>query len=199
MAGRVRRRRTATRSFRPQTDWAAATGYGTLVAGVAGTDNDFVNLSAIEGDAPVLPLGESYTLMRTRGVWHAYPVTWPNVTPGIVDMAVGIGVAPAAAITAAALPDPITDSEWDGWLVRRWNYWRLPGQFNGATVPSALASAVGQGGATDNVWNLDSRAMRRLEDNDLFMALSMGTDTGEAVVLNYVFDLRQLFQQSAKR
>lgn len=199
MPGRVRRRRSATRSFRPQTDWAAVTGYGTLVAGVPGTDNDFINLSVIEGDAPLLPLGESYTLMRTRGVWHAYPVVWPNATPGIIDVAVGIGVAPVQAITAGALPDPIENSEWDGWLMRRWTYFRLPGQSNATTTPAALAGAVGQGGGFDNVWSLDSRAMRRLEDNDLFLAMSLGTDTGEAVQVNYIFDLRQLFQQSAKR
>lgn len=197
MAGRVRRRRSATRTFRPQTDWAAATGYGTLIANaVTGVDNDFVNLSAIEGDAPLAPLGESYTLMRTRGVWHAYPVVWPGgPAPGIVDMAVGIGVANTDAITAGALPDPIEDSEWDGWLVRRWAYWRLPTVVAGVAGTTSFTSLPGE----NTPWSLDSRAMRRLEDNDLFMALSMGTDTGEEVQLNYIFDLRQLFQQSAKR
>lgn len=195
MAGRVRRSRTATKSFRPQTDWAAATGYGTLVAGVLGTDTDFVNLSVIEGDAPLLPLGESYTLMRTRGLWHCYPVVWPNSTPGIVDVAVGIGVSPSQAITAGALPDPIENSEWDGWLVRRWTYFRLPTAAGTVNAGSLFASIY-----TDNgIWDLSSRAMRRLEDNDLFLAISLGTDTGELVQVNYIFDLRQLFQQSAKR
>lgn len=196
MAGRTRIRRSARRGFRPQTDWAAATGYGTLIAdGVTGVDNDFVNLSVIEGDAPLGPLGESYTLMRTRGVWHCYPVVWPNTTPGIVDVAVGIGVAPSQAITAAALPDPIEDAEWDGWLMRKWTYFRLPA----AAAPFPPSFLGGSSTGDMSVWDLESRAMRRLEDNDLFMALSLGTDTGELIQVNYIFDMRQLFQQSAKR
>lgn len=193
----TRRRRTATRSFRPQTDWAAVTTYGSLQAdGITGQDSDVANLSAIEGDNPLGPLGESYTLMRTRGVWHCYPVTWPNASPGIVDVAIGIGVAPSQAITAAAVPNPIDDAEWDGWVIRKWTYFRLPGPVTG----TGAASTIGAGSsAWGGVWDLDSKAMRRLEDNDLFMSISVGTDTGEEVVVNYITDLRQLFQQSAKR
>lgn len=192
---RRRGRRTATKSFRPQTDWAAVTMYGVLTAGVTGEDHDFVNLSAIEGDAPLGPLGESYTLMRTRGVWHAYPAVWPNSTPGIVDVAFGIGVSPTEAITAAALPDPINDSEWDGWLMRKWSYFRLPAAVAGLGAAGSFNSVTDE----DSVWNCSSKAMRRLEDNDLFCVFSLATDTGEAVQVNYIADLRQLFQQSAKR
>lgn len=200
--GRFRATRGARRGFRPPTDWAATTLVGSLTAGVGGTDTDWWNLSAIEEDEPGdAELSGPQTLRRTRGVWHAYPVTWPNNSSGIVECAIGIGVTNGEAIAANATPTPIDDSFWDGWIIRRWCYWRLPTPVGGAN-----SFAIGAGSTLDRtdtgvdaVWNLDSRAMRRIEDNQLFLVVDLATDTGEAVVVNYVVDLRQLWSLSGKR
>lgn len=180
------------RGWRPGTDWAGATMLGVLTAAGAGTDVDQWNLSNVfTADTPDPAADFPETLRRTRGWWHAYVVTWPGgPAPGEVEVALGLCVAP----DGATLRSPLLDSGWDGWLWRDWAYWRLPGQFNSATIPSSNMSNVTQHG--DSV--LDSRAMRKLEDNHLLLVVELGTDTGAAVAVNYIVDVRCLFSPTPK-
>lgn len=180
------------KGFRPATDWAGATISGLLTAGVGGADADQYNLSTLMGVDPESQVPQ--TLRRTRGHWHGYPVAWPGgPAPGIVELACGLCVAP----DGATLQSLITDSGWDGWLWREWTYWRLPGGFINPTAPAGTMATnfIGGEGAPGY---MDSRAMRKLEDNALVLVVEMATDTGAAVEVNYSLDFRCLFSVTGK-
>lgn len=195
---RGRSRSSRVRGFRPATDWAGATVIGALTAGVGGSDVDQWDLSTIFAGtgAPEISIGDfPETLRRTRGRWHAYPVTWPGgPAPGEVEVAVGICVAS----DPATLQSPILDSGWDGWLYRDWSFWRLPGGITTPTTPVTNMPYQLQGQGDGGVGHIDSRAMRKIDDNRLVMVVEMGTDTGAAVVMNYIVDLRCLFSPTSK-
>lgn len=194
MPGRRRGGRLSTRGFRPPTDWGAVTFHGSLVAGVGGFDFDVVDVSTAMADAPSSGiLADEYTLRRTRGVWLAYPAVWPNATPGIVEVAIGLGVANIEAVNANAVPSPLQESYWDGWFYRSWSKHQLPAQVAGTGPPFFLTST-----GEDSIWTIDSKAMRKVADNVIFAAIALETDTGEAVEVNYSVDLRMLFSLTSR-
>lgn len=164
---------------------------GALTAAGGGTDTDQWNLSAVfTSDSPAPATDFPETLRRTRGRWHAYPVTWPGgPAPGEIEIAIGLCVS-ADTVT---LRSPLLDSAWDGWLWRDWGFWRLPGPVWASTTPASNFSAAASGGGDGSLGHIDSRAQRKLEDNNLILVVEIGTDTGAAVVVNYIADLRCLF------
>lgn len=106
--------------------------------------------------------GEDITLMRSRGqIVCRQNTEQPQGDEDLWQVSYGIGVATAAALDAGALPQPIADADWDGWLLY------------GTVMPS--------GG--DALWytthTFDSKAMRRVEGGyGLFAAFQATLITG---------------------
>ena len=108
--------------------------------------------------------------MRTRGEVLMYLSAATAVFDGFIG-AFGIGFASAAAMTAgaASLPTPITEFDSDNWIYHRFYNILSPGAISGgaatdADVGGAVAAAVR--------WEIDSKAMRKVPDDDvgLYMA-----------------------------
>jgi hypothetical protein len=97
----------------------------------------------------------------------------------------GIGLADAKAIAAGdiALECPITDASEDLWLA--WGSTQLRATDYGELISGARLE-------------IDSRAMRRIEDRSVYLAVeACSTDAGPSI--DYAFDLRYLLQPSSKR
>ena len=110
------------------------------------------------------------TLVRVRGYFEALILSATSVGDGFFG-AIGMGVATSAAITAGigSLPTPITEEDWDGWMLHR--YFGCRG------------GIVGDSG--DSGWEalqLDSKAMRKIaEDESLYWAVEV-IETGTATM-----------------
>jgi len=93
------------------------------------------------------------------------------------QLAVGIGVQSAQAVAAGALPCPLTDAGWGGWLL----HW--------VAQTSAQSS---------NSWFdrelVDSRAMRKVQEGDSVF-LSVETPATNVNTLDYSFFGRMLFKE----
>jgi hypothetical protein len=100
--------------------------------------------------------------------------------------AVGIGVAEeqAFAIGQTAMPSPISEQDWDGWI-----YWH-------PLVLGSMATTMQNGNAGYSVVRMpiDSRAMRKLDLGDtIFCSIEFGAKFGTITVDSY-FDSRCLFK-----
>ena len=116
----------------------------------------------------------SLTVVRLRGRLQVQLLTASEVGGGFCG-AFGIGLATAAAVAAGttAVPTPIVEQEWDGWL-----FW-TPVQI----IATATDEFTGPS-ASLNI-EVDTKAMRKLEVEDalyamLEMEVEEGTATGEA-------------------
>ena len=122
------------------------------------------------------------TVVRIRG---SMLLQLTNVTAsgdGFVG-AVGIGIVstPAFAVGATAVPTPITESEWDGWM---WH------QFLNVTGSADLTD---QGPALGQRVEIDSKAMRKVgTEQVIYMAVEL-TETGTAVA-EFVANTRMLLK-----
>jgi len=186
MAGmtRFRRRGLSVRGFSPATDWKSLTFTQSLNTGVPGFDLDVVDLTL---GSTVEATSQPQTVRRLRGWFQAMgdsdEVVGQN---GWVTLSLGIGVAPAEAIAASAVPGPYSDIHWDGWM---WIY-----QF------SLLYSSAGHSPfVAQELPSIDSRAQRRLEDNHLFFAAELNTATGSAVSAFLNTTVRWLESESSRR
>jgi len=110
------------------------------------------------------------TIVRVRGYFEALLLSATSVGDGFIG-AIGLAVATTAATNAGigSLPTPITEESWDGWLLHR--YFGCRG------------GIVGDSG--DSGWEalqLDSKAMRKItEDESFFWAIEV-TETGASTI-----------------
>ena len=112
-------------------------------------------------------------------LWGQYTLML-NVVTAIGDgfASYGLGIcnvtAEAFAVGVTAIPSPITDIDWDGWL---WH--QLGGQLRGASTTelgvSPMEAVRGE---------IDSKAMRKLRITDVTVGvLELGTEQGAATVV----------------
>lgn len=151
------RRPARARGFRPQTDWAAdnvAAALTNASSGVGGIARISRNLT--ESADPEWFQRPPETVRRLRGVWTLAVPTNYNNTELLVALAVGVAPDEAVDVGPTALPDPIIDASWDGWLWHQYVY----------SFPQSLQIA----GSIEPI--IDSKAQRRLDDNVLFLAVS---------------------------
>jgi hypothetical protein len=175
MAARRTLTRTA-RGFRPTTDWDSARIGGAL------TLSETCNVYALGGVEALL--NQPHTWMRVRG-----NLSWATdqATLDIYQQAylgAGIGVAPSAAIASGSVPCPVSDANWDGWL---WH----------SVTPLSLG-ALRRGITQSPESMIDSRAMRRLDDNLPFIAFEVITDAGVAVNFLHTVHLRFLLKPAGR-
>ncbi len=100
-----------------------------------------------------VPLVEGLTIVRLRGSFQAYLKT-SDAANGGFHCALGIGLATdeAFGIGTTALPSPISDSEFDGWMYHRW--------FDIHSFGATIAESMTSGLATIQ-FEVDSKAMRK--------------------------------------
>jgi hypothetical protein len=171
-----------SRGFRPQTDWAHATGFTSLVLSSSTPVCSHFNLTAFADPEFIERMPE--TIRRLRGaVWTAVVPPTDPADFFRMDLAVGLAVAPAEAVAAGALPCPVSDAYWDGWLWHRF----MPINSGGGR------EAITEGYEPE----VDGRGQRRLEDNVLFFAAeAFRLDTVATLEVNIQWAFRWLLSLS---
>ena len=129
-----------------------------------------VSANVILGSGSAATL-EGLTLLRLRGMFTAQLRAFAAVGDGFSG-AIGIGIvtAEAFAVGVTAVPLPITDVAWDGWI------WWEPIQ-----LKTHVALAAGEVG-TKVVSTVDSKAMRKLRLGDTIFAIVEVTEVGTSII-----------------
>jgi len=115
--------------------------------------------------AGVTPTGQNLTIIRTHGFLEFQLQAADAATTGF-SMAAGIGIVSADAFAAGvgSVPDPFDDIGWPGWL------WHQMGALHS---PITIASQVSP--SDNQVWTIDSKAMRKLGLNEVaFLSCQVG-------------------------
>ena len=129
---------------------------------------------------------DGLTLVRLRGQLQLFLSAASTATSGFAG-AFGIGVATNAALAVGinAVPTPITEQQWNGWL-----FW-TPIQFH--SVTATIGDGVNAASVSQFI-TVDSKAMRKVPvEQSIYAALELSTEIG-AATLNAFFDSRVLFK-----
>ena len=150
-------------STRRRTGWEEGPGVNTQfssagsIAGILGAGQAFV----VDGN----------TIVRMRGFFELILKTAVSAGDGFIG-AIGIGVVdmPAFTVGVTAVPTPITEVEWEGWL------WHEFFQLTSPTVTAGITSSM----AIRHM--IDSKAMRKIEsDRTVYAAIEM-TEVGDSSI-----------------
>ena len=167
------------------TDWA-------LGPGSSVTTNFSSSTSSILGSG-VTPTTDKLTIVRTRGELTAFLNTASALDNGFA-CAVGIGIVTNAAfaIGATAVPDPIDDAEWDGWLYHRFFNLISPTAISNTAITDADSVGI-----VSNVvrFEVDSKAMRKQDLEETLMAVVQAVEVGTAT-MSVQFNSRTLVMLS---
>jgi len=125
---------------------------------------------------------EEVTLARIRGAFSFNMESGGTGERMTGAFGIGIVTASAFAIGITAMPAPIDDQDWDGWL-----FWR-PVQIQ-AVATLAEDQAFG---STRSEFEVDTRAMRKMQNDDTIYGALQVVENG-TVVANAFFDSRALF------
>ena len=163
MARSSRSSRSRIVSTRRQTGWEQGPGGFTLFSSAGPT-------AGILGPSTLLVV-DGHTLVRTRGVYELVLKTAATVGDGFHG-ALGIGVVtePAFSVGVTAIPTPISEVEWDGWL---WH------EFFSLTSPTVTP---GENSASVIRMPIDSKAMRKVGINEVIYAAIEMTEIGVATL-----------------
>jgi len=151
-----------TSGRRRQTSWSP--GPVGLTAGLTATGS-----SIFAGGAQALEDG--LTLIRTRGMLTTQVSVVPNLSAGnFFSYAVGICIVSenAFGVGITAVPTPLTDIAWDGWL---WYHTGIGGIIPGAGNPTADEPVAIE---------IDSKAMRKIKQTDIQIAVLEVVEIGAA-------------------
>ena len=172
MARRQRGFSPGRQALRRKTSWGLGPG-GTGATQVTSSGALIVGAGASATD-------DGLTLVRTRGSFDMQIADTAGISDAIIGaMGIGIVTAEAFAIGITAVPSPITDDVWDGWLFHQY-FGYSPGLIISTTLVSAGYRIP-----------VDSKAMRKLDFGDtIFFGLET-VETG-TVVLNVMANSRLL-------
>ena len=128
-------------------------------------------------------LGDGNTLARVRGLCTFRLHTAAAAEQGFGG-AFGIGIANVQAFGAgmASLISPLTGADWDGWLYHRF--------IDVRSVTGTISDGVNAGSVL-NQFEVDSKAMRKLKEDDVIYAAVGVVEEGVAV-MRWEFDSRIL-------
>ena len=128
-------------------------------------------------------VGDGNTLLRLRGALTMQLSVATGVFEGFVG-AFGVGIVQAAAfaVGVTAVPTPIDEQDWDGWL-----FW-MP--FMVASITATLTDGANAGSVILRM-PIDSRAMRKLDLDDVIYGVLQVQEIG-AASLQWHFDSRVL-------
>ena len=163
-------------SQRRRTGWEDGPGRDTVQTAITASANAIATSALVS-------LEDGLTVARLRGRLEMWLSAADAVNSGFSG-AFGIGIATSDAISvgATAVPTPITEQDWDGWL-----FWQSFGLF--APIGALTASTSLDG--TQLRMDVDSKAMRKFDEN---MALYAVVEVGEvaSATLQWRFDSRLL-------
>jgi len=149
--------------------------------GGTGVNAFSASASSIMGSG-ITPLSDGLTLARLRGRLIVSLDSADAIGSGFTGaFAIGLTTEAAFAVGITAVPTPITESDWDGWI-----YWK-PIQ-----VLSQDASDVGVSRAAFQVEDVDTKAMRKFNEESLLYAAVELVEIGAATA-DIAFDSRVLF------
>ena len=125
---------------------------------------------------------DGLTLVRTRGQFMANLTSASAAAAGFHG-AVGIGLATAAAVAVGitAVPTPITEQGWDGWI------WWMPIYCFAGRADEVMGDLANQ--RTE----IDTKGMRKITEEDALYAAIEVSEVGVAS-LNVALDCRMLFK-----
>ena len=140
------RTRTFNRGPRRATDWSASAELTAMVSLAGGASA----LSEV-----FTPLAGGETIIRTRGIF-----AWTTDNDASAEEQLGaFGIAvvsePAATVGITAIPTPVVDAAWGGWLYHTYFASR-----------TAFATAVGKEYDAVHQIVIDSKAMRKVDEDD---------------------------------
>ena len=143
----------------------------------------------------VLESADEATIVRIRGEALIYLVASSATNAGGFTGAMGIGIATSAAFAVGqtAVPTPLTESDWDGWMWHRFFTLQSAGP-----IDSGVAADIDQTNPTTAALRveIDSKAMRKLQaDYVVYGAVEMGVEAGTADA-RFSADSRMLFKLS---
>ena len=118
----------------------------------------------------------SQTLVRLRGELVIFLEVVTAIGDGFTTIAAGIGIVTADAfgIGVTAMPSPITDPDWQGWM------WF---QALGPLIGQSVTESENTGRLAQIRIPIDTKAMRKISPNEvLFGALAVTTEVGAATV-----------------
>ena len=171
----------ARSSTKRLTDWALGPGGEANTTAITST-------TTIVG-AGVTPVGGKFTIIRTRGEFTAALSTAAAGANGFA-CALGIAVVTLTAfgIGSTAVPSPLDEADWDGWLYHRFFSLLTTGVIDGgamadtdATNPTTVAARI----------EIDSKAMRKIDETEIVTAILGTTEIGTAT-MNLMLDSRML-------
>ena len=101
--------------------------------------------------------GGPLTIIRTRGLFAAYLIATTTVGTGFFGAA-GIGIVSneAFAVGASAVPGPLSEDDWDGWL---WHH-----HFDVRAITGTIADGVNAVSMVERIV-IDSKAMRKWDSD----------------------------------
>ena len=114
------------------------------------------------------------TIVRIHGEWTIGLITVTAAQDGFASIGVGMCLVSdnAFGIGITAVPHPITDMSWDGWM-----YHSIRGSLSGFSTTEAGQSPLEAFRA-----EIDSKAMRKVRDTDVLIGVvELGSETGTAV------------------
>ena len=164
------------RSQRRTTAWTFGPGGSDVVStGASG--------QTILGSGVILAGESKVTLVRLRGSLQVYLKTSSAAGDGF-HCALGIGIVmnEAFGVGQTAIPGPISEADWDGWLYHRF--------FDLHTFDATIANNIELGLAVAQ-FEVDSKAMRIWDDGETLMAI-LEVSEGTAATMDVFFDSRIL-------
>ena len=169
MAQSLRRSRLPMRGPRRLTSWDVGPGNTTVVPLTASGKTLFAGVS---------PVRDGLTLIRLRGQLSA-ALTSSSITQGGYNCALGVGIVTVNAfnVGTTAVPGPLTDEAWDGWLWHQ--YFRLTSSgtiAGGASTDEDLAGVLTTSFRTE----VDSKAMRKVNNEEIIIAVLEVVEVGVA-------------------
>ena len=127
------------------------------------------------------------TIMRTRGLFHAYLTSATAAGDGFTGaMGIIVVTAQAFAAGAASMPSPVNELESNGWFYHQF-----------LSVHAGEAGGLSGGPEGSQRVDVDSKAMRKFDDQQRVVAILEVTETGTAA-MNINFDSRMLVQDSGR-
>jgi len=184
MAHSSRSRFLARSPSRRKVGWGTGPKSGTSGAPIQGISGSGSNIGTIGAT----PSSDGITLVRLRGMTHLFLATSGGVGQGFHG-AIGVGIAtdPAVAIGVSAVPTPITEEVWDGWL---WHTYFSLTAAGAITAAGAALSWSGEGESAVRIV-VDSKAMRKIAVTETIYCVIEVVEIG-AATLDWSFNSRTL-------
>ena len=131
--------------------------------------------TAVWSGGVVLAAESEVTIVRVRGIFRCYLNVAAAVGDGF-EGAIGLALVTdeAAAVGATAIPGPLSNEEWDGWMFHHY--------FDVRTHTTTIADGVNSVGSMFDI-NIDSKAMRKWNSEQTMVGMIQVVESGTASIV----------------